>query len=203
MKKIVSGFFIATLLLATQACANAPSAQTTTSTDTNSFAYLAEWVGRGPEALPSDNEFKLPAHGNLWDDPKIMRGLEKALGKQRTRQLITGWGAGYVISPGIERVRDEQGGDFIAFSACKPHECLSNSAMVFISLVDGAVQACWVEESVASKLRGSDFETAETWLSFLGERKLVDGDCSGADKSLARMIQKFGDRATARDKKVN
>lgn len=203
VRKIVLGFFVATFLLGTQACASAPSEQTPTPADKNSFAYLAEWVGRGPESLPADNEFKLPAHGNLWDDPRVMERLEKTLGKTRLQKMLSGWGAGYLISPGIERVRDDHGGDYIAFSACKPHECLPNSVYVFISLADGAVQACWVEESIASKMGANNFETSEIWLSTLGERKLADGDCSNPNVSFMHKIKSFGDRVTLKENRVN
>jgi len=204
VRKIVSGFFIATLLLATQACASVPSAQTATPTDTNSFAYLAAWVGRGPAAVSVADDFNhIPAHGNLWDDPKIMASLKKAMGKDRVQQMITGWGGGRVLDHAIERVSDGHGGDFIAFFACKQHDCLPHGAYVFINLVDGAVQACWVEESQASKARSDNFETSEIWLSSLGERKLADGDCSGSGVTAAKMISQYGDGAVIKNKKVN
>lgn len=204
MRKIVSGFFIATLLLATQACATVPSEQTAAATDKNSFAYLAEWVGRGPAAVSVADDFNhIPAHGNLWDDPKIMASLKKAMGKDRVQQMITGWGGERILDHAIERVSDGHGGDFIAFFACKAHDCLSHEAYVFINLADGSVQACWVEESAASKARTDNFETSEIWLSFLGERKLTEGDCSGGGVTMAGMIGRYGDAAISRSKKVN
>lgn len=165
----------------------------TTSGSSSPFGYLASWVGKGIDAVPQGSQGKGTAHGNIWDDRKVMIALEKTLGKKRTRQLITGWGAGYPISPGIERVQDGSGGDFIAFFACKPHDCFSHGVTVFINLGSGAAQACWVEESAASKARTNNYESTELWLSLAGERMLAEGDCTGSDKSLSHLIQRHGD----------
>lgn len=203
MRKIVSGFFIATLLLATQACANAPGGQSTAKYADMPFGYLAEWEGTVPEAVPANKEFDLPAHGNLWDNPEIKAELEKVLGKVRFQQMISGWGAGYIISPGIEVLKDGNGSDFIGFFACKPHDCLAHGATVFVRLSDGAVQACWVEESEKSKGLTNNFVSDETWLSPAGERKLAEGECTGDDKSLERLFKRQGGQLNGQNKKVN
>ena len=50
-------------------------------------------------------------------DPKFMDSLETTLGKQRAKQLLTGWGKGDHVASKDLRVDDN-----MVFAACKPND---------------------------------------------------------------------------------
>jgi hypothetical protein len=134
----------------------------------NPFGYLTKFEGKDP------------VRENLWADSKFMARLEDALGRERTKQLVTGWGKGDPVTTEITRVEDN-----LVFAACKPNDQCYHQVIVFISMRNGTVEACWQDAS-SSNAR-SDF-----WLSPQGTpRKLPAGYCEMHDDTdLAKMFLK-------------
>jgi hypothetical protein len=131
------------------------------------FGYLAKLDGKDP------------VKENLWSDPKVMVNLNQTLGKQRTKQLITGWGGGSPVVTPMTRVDAN-----MVFGACKPHDQCYHQAIVFISLTDGSVQACWQDVNTGRTV-------ADVWLSPGGaSRKLPGGYCEqNEDTDLSMMYR--------------
>ncbi len=131
------------------------------------FGYLTKWEGKDP------------VRNGLLSDPKFMDSLEASLGKQRAKQLLIGWGRGEPVASEVARVDDN-----MVFGACKPNDQCYHQAIIFISMIDGAVQACWQDAASSKSL--SDF-----WLSPGGKsRKLPAGYCEMHDDTdLSKMFR--------------
>ena len=134
--------------------------------DNTPFGYLAKWEGKNP------------VRDRLLSDPKFMDSLETTLGKQRAQQLLTGWGKGDPVASEVARVDDN-----MVFGACKPNDQCYHQAIIFVSMIDGVVEACW-QDATSSNSR-SDF-----WLSPGAKpRKLSAGYCEMRDDTdLSKMF---------------
>ena len=132
----------------------------------NPFGYLVNLEGKDP------------VRDNLWSDANIMDSMERTLGKQRTKLLISGWGKGDPVATQISRVDDN-----MVFAACKPHDQCYHQAIIFISTVDGSVNACWQD---ANGKAVTDF-----WLGADGStRKLPGGTCEMKEQTnLSQMFR--------------
>ena len=131
------------------------------------FGYLTKWEGKDP------------VRNGLLSDPKFNDSLEATLGKQRAKQLLTGWGRGEPVASEVARVDDN-----MVFGACKPNDQCYHQAIIFISMIDGTVEACWQDAASSKSL--SDF-----WLSPGGKpRKLHAGYCEMHDDTdLSKMFR--------------
>ena len=128
------------------------------------FGHLARWEGRDP------------VEDNLWSDPKILESFQRTLGPERTQQLITGWGVGSPAVTAITRVDDN-----IVFGACKPKDSCYHQVIMFMSLTDGSVEACWQDANGTS--------VSDVWLSSTGDtHKLPNGYCEQKEDTNLRKM---------------
>ncbi len=141
---LISGILLCSIIqwsCTTQYQVATPEFQAKVENDQRPFGYLAKWEG------------KSPVRNGLLSDPKFVDSLETTLGKQRAQQLLTGWGKGDPVTNKIERIDNN-----IVFAACKPNDQCYHQVIIFISMIDGVVEACWQDATPSNSL--SDF-----WLS--------------------------------------
>lgn|GEM_PF-6992317 len=177
MRRLSLALVVFTALLSGWVCAadNAPQPKK----QTESFQYLEKWVGESPMAVPEGNTWGMKPHGNIWDDPKLAENLKKTLGETRNKILFEGWDNARIYE--FERT-----GNYIHFLLCAKGACNKFGTTVFISLIDGSVQACWVDP--ANMFGGSP----SFWLTSKGEKKLPDGSCVA--EAPEELLKKFAEK---------
>jgi hypothetical protein len=147
--------------------------------ETESFRYLEKWVGLDPMTIPEGNTWGIKPHGSIWEDPKIADSLKRTLGDSRDKVLFDGWDEGRIFE--FKRT-----GDFIHFLACSKGTCNRFGTTIFISLIDGGVQACWLDPE--NMFSGSP----NYWLTSKGERKLSEGSCKADNPD--GLLREYGDK---------
>jgi hypothetical protein len=92
-----------------------------------------DWSKAFPEPQPNGSK----DGRTFWQFTGTRAGFEQAVGKRRAALLIGKWHTG---GP-LEMV----GKRWANFSACKPHDCGDNIALVFVDTLKGTFNVCWTE----------------------------------------------------------